>query len=84
VRLSGAIERGAAPVRLKIVFRGLSEDARLVDADCFGVGFGEGFGAVALRTDFFFLGGDGALRFPPFPDLRFAMTISWAFEERES
>jgi hypothetical protein len=45
-------------------------------------GFGAGFRATLLRADFFFLG--GALRFPPFPDLRFAMTISQACEERES
>jgi hypothetical protein len=49
-----------------------------------GDGFGAGFGVGALRADFFFFGGSGALRLPPFPDLRFAMPFSWVFEERES
>jgi hypothetical protein len=62
-----------------MVLRGRSEEARLVDADRFGTGFG----AVTLALRFFFFG-SGALRLPPFLDLRFAMTISWTFEERES
>jgi hypothetical protein len=61
--------------------RGLNEDARLVDADRLVAGFG---GAdLALRA-VFFLFGNGVLRFPPFPVLRFAMTISWKLEARES
>jgi hypothetical protein len=56
----------------------------LVCGDGFGVGFGGALRAEALRADFFFFGGGGALRLPPFPDLRFAMPFSWVFEERES
>src|SRR5580698_5365433 len=70
--------RGGEPIRREIVLRGLSEDARLVEADRFGAGLG----AAALRADFFFLGGKGALRFPLFPDLRFAMPEPRKYEER--
>jgi hypothetical protein len=51
----------------------------LARADCFG----DGFGAMALRGDFFFF---GRFRAPPFavPDLRFAMMCSRPIEERES
>jgi hypothetical protein len=72
------------------VFLGRSVVARLVRGDGFGVGFDVAalrVGALrrmAPRAVFFFLDGGGALRFPPFPDLRFAMPFSWVFEERES
>jgi hypothetical protein len=59
--------------------RGLGDEARLASADCFD----DGFGAMALRGDFFFF---GRFRAPPFavPDFRFAMLCSRPIEERES
>jgi hypothetical protein len=61
----------------------------LVCGDGFGAGFGDALRADALRggalrADFFFFGGGGVLRLPPFPVLRFAMPFSWVIEERES